>query len=59
MAKVKFYSGENIPLEMHKVRIVQKLNLPPIEQRLNAIIEAGLAPKKWTRSYAAVSWLTS
>lgn len=41
MAKVKFYSGENIPLEMHKVRIVQKLNLPPIEQRLNAIIEAG------------------
>lgn len=38
---VKFYSGENLPLEMHKVRIVQKLNLNPIEQRLLAIQEAG------------------
>ena len=41
MSKVKFYSGENIPLEMHKVRIVQKLNLPPIERRLEAMEEAG------------------
>ncbi len=41
MSKVKFYYGEKIPLEMHKVRIVQKLNLPPIEQRLEAIQEAG------------------
>jgi tryptophanase len=41
MNKVKFYSGENIPLEMHKVRIVQKLNLVPIERRLEAITEAG------------------
>lgn len=41
MAKVKFFSGEDIPLEMHKVRIVQKLNLPPIDARLNAVAEAG------------------
>ncbi|NMD69235.1 tryptophanase [Bacillus sp. DNRA2] len=41
MSKVKFYSGENVPLEMHKVRIVQKLNLPPIERRLEAMEEAG------------------
>ena len=41
MSKVKFYSGEQIPLEMHKVRIVQKLNLPPIERRVEAIKEAG------------------
>src|SRR6478752_4056014 len=41
MSNVKFYSGEQIPLEMHKVRIVQKLNLPPIERRLEAIEEAG------------------
>lgn len=41
MTKVKFFSGENIPLEMHKVRIVQKLNLPPVEQRLAAIKQAG------------------
>ena len=38
---IKFYSGENIPLEMHKVRIIQKLNLPPVEERVTAIREAG------------------
>ncbi|HJE03007.1 tryptophanase [Aliarcobacter thereius] len=41
MGKIKFFSGENIPLEMHKVRIVQKLNLPCIEDRLKFIQEAG------------------
>lgn len=39
--KIKFYSGENIPLELHKVRIVQKLHLVPIERRLEALHEAG------------------
>jgi tyrosine phenol-lyase len=38
---VKFYSGEDKPLELHKVRIVQKLYLRPIEERLRAIREAG------------------
>ncbi len=38
---VKFASGENIPLELHKVRVVQKLNLVPIERRLEAMKEAG------------------
>jgi tryptophanase len=38
---VKFYSGEETPLEMHKVRVVQKLNLLPIEERKDAIFEAG------------------
>ncbi|PZX05625.1 tryptophanase [Psychrobacillus insolitus] len=41
MSTIKFYSGEKIPLEMHKVRIIQKLNLPPVEQRLEAMKEAG------------------
>ena len=41
MANVRFFTGEHIPLEMHKVRIVQKLNLPPVERRLEAIAEAG------------------
>ena len=41
MDKVRFFGGEQIPLEMHKVRIVQKLNLPPVEARLRAINEAG------------------
>lgn len=41
MSNIKFYNGEQVPLEMHKVRIVQKLDLPPIERRLEAITEAG------------------
>ena len=40
-SKVKFFSGEEIPLELHKVRIVQKLFLNPIDQRLNAMERAG------------------
>ena len=28
MKDIKMWSGETIPLEMHKVRIVQKLTLP-------------------------------
>jgi len=38
---IKFASGEYVPLEMHKVRVVQKLNLLPIEERLKAIEGAG------------------
>ena len=41
MSYVKFMSGENIPLEMHKVRMVQKINLLPVEERLKAIQNAG------------------
>ncbi len=41
MTKIKFFSNEQIPLELHKVRLVQKLNLPPVERRLEAINEAG------------------
>ena len=41
MAKIKFFKEDNLPLEMHKVRIVQKLNLIPIDKRLQAINEAG------------------
>jgi len=40
-SKVKFFSGEEVPLELHKVRIVQKLNLIPIEERLKAMTEGG------------------
>ncbi|NLW55298.1 MAG: tryptophanase [Firmicutes bacterium] len=41
MTVVRFYYGEQIPLEMHKTRIVQKLDLIPVEQRLEAITMAG------------------
>lgn len=38
---VRFFSGEQIPMELHKVRVVQKLHLIPIEERLKAIAEGG------------------
>lgn len=39
---VKFYQhDQQVPLEMHKVRIVQKLYLPPIEERMRKMNEAG------------------
>lgn len=41
MNKIKLFSGEDLPLEMHKVKIVQKLELAPIERRLAAIKQAG------------------
>ncbi|MHB8902800.1 MAG: tryptophanase [Thermoguttaceae bacterium] len=40
-ARVQFASGEYVPLEMHKVRVVQKLNLLPVEERLTAMEGAG------------------
>ncbi len=41
MANVQFHQGQAFPLEMHKVRIIQKLNLIPIEARLAAMEQAG------------------
>jgi tyrosine phenol-lyase len=41
LTTIKFMSGEQIPVELHKVRIVQKLFLNPIETRLAAIEKGG------------------
>ena len=41
MSEIRFFSGERIPLELHKVRVVQKLNLVPVERRVEAMREAG------------------
>lgn len=41
MSEVKFFYGDAVPLEMHKVRIVQKLNLYPVEHRLESMLAAG------------------
>ncbi|HWQ08439.1 MAG TPA: tryptophanase, partial [Holophaga sp.] len=38
---IRFASGEFVPLEMHKVRVVQKLNLLPVSARLEAMEGAG------------------
>ncbi len=39
--EVKLSNGKTIPIEMHKIRIVQKTTLPPIDERLRAIEEGG------------------
>jgi tyrosine phenol-lyase len=39
--KVKLSSGYEIPIENHKVRIVQRTDLVPVTRRLEAIEEAG------------------
>ena len=41
MSNISFFSGENVPLEMHKVRMVQKLTLLDAPGRLKAMEEAG------------------
>ena len=41
MGMVKFYKGGDMPLELHKVRVVQKLHLVPVERRLDAMKDAG------------------
>ena len=41
MANIKFFSGESVPMEMHKVRMVQRINLLPIEKRVESITKAG------------------
>ncbi|MEQ8201924.1 MAG: tryptophanase [Syntrophomonadaceae bacterium] len=41
MAKIKFFFGDDVPLEMHKVRIVQKLFLPNVDERLTYMRAAG------------------
>ncbi len=38
---IKLSAGKEIPVEMHKIRIVQKTRLVPIDKRLKAIEEGG------------------
>ena len=39
--EIKFYNRPKVPMEMHKVKIVQKLTLLPIKERLRKLEEAG------------------
>ena len=41
MSKVRFYNGDDIPLEFHRARIVQKVRLLPVDERLQALEKAG------------------
>lgn len=55
---IKFYSEENIPLELHKVRVVQKLHLVPIERRLQALEEGGFNTFKLNTTDVFLDMLT-
>ncbi|MCD8116660.1 MAG: tryptophanase [Oscillospiraceae bacterium] len=41
MPEIKFYKHEPIPMEMHKVKIVQQLTLLPVDERVKRIKAAG------------------
>ena len=41
MPEIKFYNRAPVPMEMHKVKIVQKLTLLPVRERLEKLKEAG------------------
>jgi len=58
MEEIKFYYGENIPLELHKVRVVQKLHLVPIERRLEALEEGGFNTFRLTTKDVFLDMLT-
>lgn len=38
---IKLTNGKMLPIEMHKIRIVQKMRLAPVDERLAAMSEAG------------------
>lgn len=44
MPSIKMYKGGEIPLEFHKVRVVQRVKLLPIEERYKALLKAGFNP---------------
>ncbi|MDR0537304.1 MAG: tryptophanase [Tannerellaceae bacterium] len=56
--KIKFFKGENIPLELHKTRVVQKLNLVPVERRLQALYEGGFNTFRLTTNDVFLDMLT-
>jgi tryptophanase len=58
MNEIKFYSGEQIPLELHKARVVQKIHLVPIERRLEALEEAGFNTFRLTTKDVFLDMLT-
>lgn len=58
MQEIEFIYDENIPLELHKTRIVQKLHLVPIERRLEALEEADFNTFKLTTKDVFLDMLT-
>jgi tyrosine phenol-lyase len=55
---VRLSSGRTIPVEMHKVRIVQKTNLVPVDERLKAIEAGGYNTFSLRTKYIFLDMLT-
>ena len=58
MNQIALYKSEQFPLELHKVRIVQKLHLVSLERRLAAIKEAGFNTFKLSTKDVFLDMLT-
>jgi len=58
MNQIALYKSEPFPLELHKVRIVQKLHLVSLERRLAAIKEAGFNTFKLSTKDVFLDMLT-
>ena len=57
MVKIKFFKEENLHLEMHKVRIVQKLNLLSIDERIKSKYKRVFAfLKNWRKKEKYLSY---
>lgn len=56
--RVTFYTRKNVPLEMHKVRTVQKLHLVPGAMRLEALERAGFNTFKLSTRAVFLDMLT-
>ncbi len=52
------YKGEDIPLEFHKVRVVQRTTLLPIEERLEALKYGGFNPYMMNSEDVFIDMLT-
>lgn len=59
MPAITFYKHEPIPMEMHKVKIVQQLHLLPTAQRLEKLCSPTKAPPATQVNPLAVSSLYS
>ncbi|MEE0682707.1 MAG: tryptophanase [Candidatus Gastranaerophilaceae bacterium] len=58
MTEVKYYTGKSLPLEMHKICVVQKADLLPVENRVKAIREAGFNSYRLTTDDLYLDMLT-
>jgi tyrosine phenol-lyase len=55
---IKLASGREIPVEMHKIKIVQRMNLLPSEKRLESLREVGYNTFLLPSKEVFLDWLT-